>query len=82
MPQPPYNAEMKNLQKDPLDLNGIHLGSRRVSQKRDSPDFIKEQHPKEEYIEESCTTFDGEQPLEPEIDFLLLLCLSSFPLCV
>jgi hypothetical protein len=34
-----------------------------------------------EEIEDSCTTYDGERPLEPEIEELLP-CLSTNPICI
>lgn len=82
MLQPPYNAKMKILQKDPLDLNDINLRSRRVFQKEDSPTVIKEQYKKEANlgeIKESWTTFGGEQPLDLEIEKIsTMLIIKSF----
>jgi len=69
--QPTYNAEIQNFQTNILDPNDIHLGSERVFQRIYSLAPIEEQHPKEEYSEETIeawTTFDGEQPLEPRIE--------------
>ena len=39
--QPTYNAEVQHFLTSPLDLNGIHIKSRRVLQKGYSLDFIE-----------------------------------------
>ena len=70
--QPIYNVEVQYFQTTPLDLNGIHLSSRRILQKRDSLDIIEGPHPEEEYSNEntkgSWATFDEEQTSKSKIE--------------
>jgi len=65
----------------PLDPNNFHLILGRVLQRRDSIAFMEEKHPKEEdrdKTQKPRITFNGEQPLEFEIEeFLLCLCVVS-----
>ena len=48
MSQLTYNVEVQHFQTSPLDLDGIHLSSRKVLQRRDFLNFIEGQHQEEE----------------------------------
>lgn len=83
--QPTYNAEVQHFQISPLDLNGIHIISRRVSQKIYFVDINEwqyvEKEDSNEKTKESWFALDEDQTSELEIG-KVPSCLPSDPLCV